>query len=245
MRNKIAAISTVFLAVFAISTMWLSKKQTSAPTGIKMVAVDILFESDGKPAFDAPVAGSYNLPVIKPAGDGVLLDIKGKTTRLSQVEPGKVRIISFIYTTCSQEKGCPYAMSNLFDIFHASEKLPGLAANVSLVTISFDPLHDTPQAMASYGSAALADPDAAKKLSWHFLTAPSQKQLKPLLKAFGQSIDRSQSGDTIDHLLRLYLVDRKGRIRNIYGLGLMDPRLLYSDIYTLLLEDGTIKISAS
>jgi len=38
----------------------------------------------------------------------------------------------------------------------------------------------------------------------------------------------------------VFLVDRKGNIRNIYGLDLIDPRLLMTDIETLLLEDGTL-----
>ena len=60
------------------------------------------------------------------------------------------------------------------------------------------------------------------------------------LPIFGQVVDRSNDEDRLNHLLRMFLVDRKGNIRNIYGLGLIDPRLLMTDIETLLLEDGTL-----
>ena len=40
------------------------------------------------------------------------------------------------------------------------------------------------------------------------------------------------------HQLRVYLVDRQRRIRNIYGLGFLDPRLLLTDVLTLLAEEG-------
>lgn len=204
-----------------------------------------LFDDGREVSFVAPRPGSYTLPVIKPAGDGDLLDINGKPVRLSALTRNSISLISFVYTSCSVEKGCPYSMSNLFDVFHASEKVPGLAANARLITISFDPFRDTPQAMASYGVAALADKNRDKKLPWYFLTTKSPAQLQPILKSYGQAISKQQGNNTIDHLLRLYLVDRKGQIRNIYGLGFMDPRLLYADIYTLLMEDGTIKPTGS
>ena len=153
---------------------------------------------------------------------------------------GKITLISFIYTLCSNEKGCPLSMATLFDIYHASARAPGLRNHVQMLTISFDPRNDTPRAMAAYGAAVLADSERGKKINWQFLTATSDRQLRPVLAAYGQQINRRTDGETIDHLLRLYLVDRNGLIRNIYGLGFMDPRLLYADIYTLLIEEGTI-----
>jgi hypothetical protein len=35
----------------------------------------------------------------------------------------------------------------------------------------------------------------------------------------------------------VYLIDRQQRIRNIYGLDFLDPRLLLADVRTLLQED--------
>ena len=40
--------------------------------------------------YDAPVPGSYTLPVIKPAADGALLDSAGKAVRLSELTRGRV-----------------------------------------------------------------------------------------------------------------------------------------------------------
>jgi protein SCO1/2 len=39
--------------------------------------------------------------------------------------------------------------------------------------------------------------------------------------------------------LRAYLIDREKQVRNIYGLGFLDPRLLVSDVHTLLDEVRT------
>jgi cytochrome oxidase Cu insertion factor (SCO1/SenC/PrrC family) len=40
----------------------------------------------------------------------------------------------------------------------------------------------------------------------------------------------------LNHTLRVYLIDRAGSIRNIYSSGTLDPRLVLSDIRTLLIE---------
>ena len=58
------------------------------------------------------------------------------------------------------------------------------------------------------------------------------------LAGYGQIVTRTGPGDgPLHHLLRVYLIDRRGRVRNIYGLEFLDPRLLLADIRTLLLEE--------
>jgi cytochrome oxidase Cu insertion factor (SCO1/SenC/PrrC family) len=41
---------------------------------------------------------------------------------------------------------------------------------------------------------------------------------------------------TIDHVMRVYLVDRKDRIREIYNLGFLQPELVVRDIDMILIE---------
>jgi protein SCO1 len=42
------------------------------------------------------------------------------------------------------------------------------------------------------------------------------------------------------HILRVFLIDREGRIRNIYSSGTLDPRLVLADVKTLLLEETKV-----
>jgi len=42
------------------------------------------------------------------------------------------------------------------------------------------------------------------------------------------------------HILRVFLIDRDGRIRNIYSSATLDPRLVLADVKTLLLEEKTL-----
>ena len=57
--------------------------------------------------YDPPAAGSYSLPVIKPAADGALLDSNNKSVQLRDLTRGRITVLSFIYTRCAAPKACP------------------------------------------------------------------------------------------------------------------------------------------
>ena len=119
-------------------------------------------------------------------------------------------------------------------------KLEGARGQRAPRHLELRPQRDTPEALASYAHAAIADPDGKRKVPWSFLTTRSKADLKPILEHYGQPVAPRHGSDQLNHLLRLYLIDRKGQIRNIYGLGMLDPRFLLADIESLLLEDGTL-----
>ena len=199
-----------------------------------------LYVNTGDEDFVPPMPGSYKLPPIKSAGDGDVLTHDGREASLKKLLAGRISIISFIYTSCDDAKGCPLATAKLFDLHDMSMTEPEIAKHAQIVSLSFDPAHDTPSVMKNYGSAALTDDDRARKMPWHFLTTKSAKDIKPILAHYGQVIDKRGTGSAISHLLRVYLVDRSGQIRNIYGLGFLDQRLLIGDIKTLLLEEAAL-----
>ncbi len=207
-----------------------------APSGLAAV-----FPRSATYDFEPPRPGSYTLPVIKRSPEGRVVDHRGQVRRLGRILEGRYSLVSFVYLLCGDENGCPLALGTLFDIHEASAALPGLKSKVQLVTLSFDPARDTPEALASFAFPVLNDSEAADKLDWHFLTTRSLEELQPLLDSFGQVVDRSGDSDTLNHLLRLFLVDDRGRVRNIYGLGMIDPRLLMTDIETLLIEADLIE----
>jgi cytochrome oxidase Cu insertion factor (SCO1/SenC/PrrC family) len=187
--------------------------------------------------FDAPVPGTYQLPVIKPAPDGAVLDANGVPRRLHRLMAGKVVVLSFVYTQCSDPRGCPLATAVLYQIHRATASDPVLAERLKLITLSFDPAHDTPAVMARY--ARPSEP-AARASEWDRLTTTSDRALAPILAGYGQIVTRPasvQAGNTLTHRLRVYLIDPQQRIRNIYGLDFLDPELLLADVRTLLLEE--------
>jgi protein SCO1/2 len=188
--------------------------------------------------YDAPLPGSYTLPVVKKAADGEVLDPKGQILQLRDLTHGRITVMSFIYTRCAAAKACPMATGVLRQLYQFSAEDAALARELRLVSLSFDPSGDTPKRMADYAAMMRGAKSGAE---WHFLTTGSQKDLQPILAAYGQAVDRKENPadptGPLNHTLRVFLIDRAGNIRNIYSSGTLDVRLVLSDIKTLLLEE--------
>lgn len=191
--------------------------------------------------YDAPVPGSYNLPVVKVAGDGALLDSTGKEESLRELTRDRITVLSFIYTRCAAPNACPYASNVLGQLQSVSAKDKALAKGMRLVSLSFDPEHDTPRTLSQYSESVR---ETKSGCEWHFATARSRTELNVILDAYGQAVDkRANPADAqgpLYHVLRVYLIDAEGRIRNIYSSGTLDPRLVLADVKTLLLEEARV-----
>lgn len=189
--------------------------------------------------YEVPAPGSYELPVVKAAADGAVLDSHGRSLRLNELTRGRVTVMSFIYTRCASPKACPYATGVLMQLHQSSAGDAALAKNLRLISMSFDPEGDSVKRMADYAKLAEENKSAAE---WHFLTTRSQTELQPILAGYGQAVDRRSNPNDpagpLNHTLRVYLIDREGRIRNIYSAGTLDPRLVLADVKTLLLEEN-------
>jgi cytochrome oxidase Cu insertion factor (SCO1/SenC/PrrC family) len=94
--------------------------------------------------------------------------------------------------------------------------------------------------MTAYSALAERYPSAAE---WRFLTTRSQSELQPILDAYGQAVDKKQNPfdptGPLNHTLRVFLMDRGGKIRNIYSSTTLDPRLVLADVRTHLMEKAT------
>ena len=191
--------------------------------------------------YDAPTPGTYNLPVVKRAADGAVLDATGKVVNLRDLTHGRITVLSFIYTRCAAPKACPYATGVLGQLHELSEKDEALKKNLRLVSISFDPEYDTPQRLASYSGNVREEKLGCE---WRFVTAKSRTELSSILSAYDQAVDKrpneSDPQGPLYHTLRVFLIDREGRIRNIYSSGTLDPRLVLADLKTLLLEEAHV-----
>jgi len=187
--------------------------------------------------YDAPVPGSYQLPVVMRAADGEVLGTNGRPLSLRQLTRGRVTVMSFIYTRCAAPQACPMATGVLMQLHDLSAEDPALVKNLRLVSMSFDPATDTPERMAAYSAMAGSGKPAAE---WRFVTTASQEKLQPILAAYGQAVDRKKNPNDptgpLNHTVRVFLIDRGGNIRNIYSSGMLDVRLVLADVRTLLAE---------
>ena len=93
-----------------------------------------------------------------------LIDQKSRPVALSDLR-GKVVAINFIYTSCPLPNFC-LRIANNFGVLQKRFKAQ-LGRDLVLLTVTFDPVHDTPAVLARYASQWDADP-----ATWHFLTGP-------------------------------------------------------------------------
>ena len=189
--------------------------------------------------FVPPKPGTYQLYRIMQAPDGNVLESDGSRHRLAEFTRGKVTLFSFIYTYCTDAKGCPLAYETLHSLKKTIETDPALRDKVRFVSMSFDPRNDTPETMRLYGHSEQRD---RRGLRWHFLTTRSGADLAPMLDGFGQDVtvaaDQPEGArvPVLAHMLKVYLIDASGSVREIYSTSFLHPTILLNDIKTLLRE---------
>jgi cytochrome c peroxidase len=178
--------------------------------------------------------GSYALPVIGAAPDGEVLTMDGKPKHLHELMGDKLVLLSFIYAACSDVNGCPLATQVLHKVSRQLRKQPELADKLRLLTLSFNPIHDTPEMMRHYGEGFKTG-----GFDWQFLTTRDETALQPILDGYQQNVqkiydDQERFTGTFSHLLRVYLIDADKQIRNIYSVDFLHADTVINDVKNLL-----------
>jgi protein SCO1/2 len=109
-----------------------------------------------------PLTQNQPLPIIKPAPEFTLINQDNQTVNLSDFK-GKVIMLGFIYTNCKDEF-CPTQTADFKTI--QNELGPILGDKAMLLSITLDPLYDTPAVLKSY-----AEQWRANFTVWQFLTS--------------------------------------------------------------------------
>jgi protein SCO1 len=188
--------------------------------------------------FEPPAPGTYTLHRIMAAPDGEVLGLDGRPQPLSRFTHARITLLGLVYTTCVDPDGCPFAL-RVFDALKAAvDRSPALRTQMRLVSLSFDPERDTPAAMRGYAGQRARDDGG---VPWRFLTTRSAQSLRPLLDGFGQDVratgGRRSAGRDLSHVLKVFLIDRAGLVREIYSSAFLHPRTILNDVQTLLLEE--------
>jgi protein SCO1/2 len=121
----------------------------------------------------------------------------------------RVAVVNFIFTSCATV--CPALTARMHDI----QTETAAADAIQLVSISVDPVRDTPERLRRYGEQYGADP-----AKWSFLTGPLDAIEETVQKGFFMTMQPQQPDATgffdIVHGERFVVVDRRGRIRGYF-----------------------------
>lgn len=142
---------------------------------------------------------------------------------------GEIVVLGYIYTHCPDV--CPMTTANMNRV----RQQLGAPDDVQFVTVTFDPLRDTPAVMKRYSETwGVGDTD------WMFLTGDTTT-VNALMRRVGvrhRITDTTTTSDgeevyLISHSDLITLIDRRGRIRQHYSGSRTPPEILVEDINKL------------
>ncbi len=156
------------------------------------------------------------------------LTTQAETPLRSEDLRGQVALVSFVFTTCGGS--CPATTHRMSQVARALAD-QGLLKDgrVRMLSITLDPARDTPEALRNYMKVYDADP-----AHWTFLTGACD-QVARVHAAWGMWAKPAANGQ-LDHPSRVFLVDSRGRVREIYNLDFFKPAWVVEDVQTVLKE---------
>jgi protein SCO1 len=142
---------------------------------------------------------------------------------------GKVTLYNFIFTHCSNV--CPVQTKQISEV----QKLLSAETrkHVQFISVSLDPLNDTPSALKSFAKQHGADLS-----NWSFVTGTPQgiQTLSDRLSLYGNKPDPAKKNIVRPngHETMLWLVDSNGRLMQRYSGDIVDTKRLAIEIGTLV-----------
>ena len=146
-----------------------------------------------------------------PVPDASFTDQQGRTRRLSEWR-GRAIAVTFIYTRCPLPDFCPLLDRNFTVVQRKVLDSGELAANVHLLSVTFDPRYDTPDVLRAH-ARKVGSNDAV----WTWLTG-NEIEIDRFASSLGVSILRGdQPLAEITHNLRTVVLDREGRVQQVFN----------------------------
>ena len=147
----------------------------------------------------------------------------GKHVQLHQYR-GKTVLLTFIYTRCPLAEYCPLATHNFAEIEKALAKTPATYAKTHLLSISFDPDHDTPEVLRNYSKSFMAKPAYSH---WEFVTIPkaTRAQVASYFNLF-----LSEEDGQIVHSMTTAVIAPDGSVRRWYRANDWKPADVLADL---------------
>jgi protein SCO1/2 len=170
----------------------------------------------------------YNVPAPgQTVPDFKFTNQSGKSIAIDQFR-GKVLLVTFIYTRCPLPDYCIRMSRNFATIQQQLATDPELYRKTHLLSVSFDPEHDTPKVLRSYGAAYLGESGSQAFSHWDF-AAPAAAELDAVDEFFDVGVSPG-SGNTLTHSLSTAVIAPSGKIFRWYPSNEWTPSAVVDDI---------------
>ena len=167
--------------------------------------------------------------------DFALINQDGKRIRLRSYQ-GDVLLVTFVYTRCPFPTFCPLVSRNFAQVYAQLRKDPAIGSKkIRLLSVSFDPKHDTPAALKRYAESFKSTTGRNPFDRWEFAAVPA-KELPKVANFFG--LYYSVSGDQIVHSLSTSVISPDGTIYKWYDDNTWKPSDLLQDATQSLEQDN-------
>lgn len=196
----------------------------SAGGALSALGLSVLLVTMAIPEPQQPTLAALRTDI--PAPELALTDHSGAPARLSELED-RVVLVTAVYATCGYT--CPMIM------YQAKQALSGLTpaerADVTVLAITLDPEHDTPEVLTE-----LATAQRLSLPTWRFLTGPPA-DVEATLDSWSFARRKNPETGEIDHANLFVLVDRRGRQAFRLSLSTEREAWLGEALKILLAED--------
>ncbi len=131
----------------------------------------------------------------------------GQPVSLSDFQ-GQAIALTFFFTRCPIPEFCPRLSRNFEEVQGKLKGMPNAPTNWHLISVTFDPMRDTPEVLKAYGQAYQYDP-----AHWSFLTGPKDK-----IEELARLCDVSFEPDSgfFKHNFRTLIIDASNRLQMVF-----------------------------
>jgi protein SCO1/2 len=189
------------------------------------ITAEVVVEEPGKYWLEnVKVIGHSEAPAGKPTaamhipapGDDVpdfqFINQNGKRISLHQYR-GQTLLLTLIYTRCPFPDFCPRVSHEFSAIDHQVRADPARYGKTHLLSISFDPIRDTPKVLRAYGFSCAGSKDPALFTHWEFSAIP-RAELPDFADYF--ALTYKEEGGLITHSLSTAVISPNGKIFKWY-----------------------------
>ena len=156
----------------------------------------------------------------------VLVGQDGKPLTLADFK-GKAVALTFIFTRCPLPEFCPRMNAQFAEMETLLAKEPALYGKTQLLSVSFDPAHDTPEVLKEYRERFLRGVKGVAPGHWKFATGTSD-QIKEFATFFG--LTYLKSGEQFVHSLATAVITPDGKVFSLRRGNDWEPPAVIDDL---------------